>query len=612
MINPTVSSILDISCALLLAGLLLLATVEIGQAAAGSWPRPRQNSSLTAIQPLPGAMGQAPRIRARYDLGRSRPAVTGASTGDREIDRGLCLAGGALHCYDLDGNLQWRLHPSGLNFVAIAALVDLDGDGETEIVLQAGRPTPPFGAVAIVGLDRGDLQWTYEVEPMSYAWYLYVDRFLPEGVGQQLVVVMHGYPPDAENGYIALFECPGPGRLPQQRWRYDFHEYTCFPSLLRADLNQDGVEEICIQTHSRMWVLDASTGQVEQFLGWDVSPGNVRSYGLTRFVDLTGDGWEDFLCIANFAQHHEVLLNRSGRLEPAWAHGWPESVTTGKVATTWPEPPHADVDGDGRSEIVLSMYNSEDEQAWLIRIYDAITGELLYRAPGMIAVALADIDADGASEIFASLSTDPTRTDTDGAVVLKVVEGELREIWRQEGAVPRQTDDSTFLFQRQDQQLILKWESNQIQEKPHTPPAPSPGPDFSRLPEVAGSPPVPLLAEDINRDGRNEIILYRSQQATILSLQEDDTFVEQGRYPSSGLPALADLDGDGYVELITGTVSANQLPRIEARTPGLENRQLWSTELPATEKTGLPYGHPLYLQTLRFGEPRLCGCFAGS
>ena len=59
----------------------------------------------------------------------------------------------------------------------------------------------------------------------------------------------------------------------------------------------------------------------------------MRSYGLDEFVDLNGDGKPDFLCIGNFAQHHEVLLNENGKLKEAWHYGWPESVTTGTVAT---------------------------------------------------------------------------------------------------------------------------------------------------------------------------------------------------------------------------------------------------------------------------------------
>src|SRR5690606_26691936 len=235
-------------------------------------------------------------------------------------------------------------------------------------------PTAPFGAAVLVALGDGRVIWRYDVDPMSYAWYLYRGRYLPDVETQQIVVLMHGYPPDKENGYIAMFDYDAPGQAPKQRWRYDFSEYTCFPSFLRTDLEGDGIEELVVETHSRMWLLDASTGEVKQFVKWDVSPANIRSYGYVGFVDLNQDSLQDFLCIANFAQHHEVLLNTNGSYEKAWHYGWHERVTTGKVDTVYPTPPYADVDGDGAIEIVVSMFNGDGEGAWCTRVYDAVTG----------------------------------------------------------------------------------------------------------------------------------------------------------------------------------------------------------------------------------------------
>jgi len=69
------------------------------------------------------------------------------------------------------------------------------------------------------------------------------------------------------------------------------------------------------------------------------------------------------------------------------------------VVTVWADPPYADVDGDGKLEIVLSMFNSQGEGAWLLRVYDALTGVLKYQLPRAIAVSCADVDGDGGTEI---------------------------------------------------------------------------------------------------------------------------------------------------------------------------------------------------------------------
>lgn len=408
--------------------ILLACAVSAGQP--GSWPEPRQNPHLTAWQPMPGAMVDSPVEVAAHDLGRAQaPLHTTQIDGEHVA---ISIVAGVLYCHDTTGKVRWESHPPGLNYTTLTRIADLDGDGHKEILLQAGRPASPYSAAVLVDLATGELRWRYDVEPMSYQWYLYAGNYLPERDDQQIFVVMMGYPPDPENGYCALFAFDD-GALTQQ-WRYDFHEYTCFPTFHQTDLDGDGAGELVLQTHSRAWFLDARTGEMKHFAKWDVSPANVRSYGYTRFVDLNGDGLEDFLCIANFSQHHEVLLNSGGALEKAWHQGWNESVTTGKVVTTWADPPYADVDGDGDLEIVLAMYNSEGESRWLTRIYDAVSGELVFRVPGVIAAQTADLDGDGAAEILGDRSMDPTRSRLDGAVLLKTTGKEMAVPWEQPDA----------------------------------------------------------------------------------------------------------------------------------------------------------------------------------
>ena len=498
----------------------------VGFSAPGAWLEPRQNHHLTGIQPLPGAMKTVPSLIAKYDLGRSKPSVTPAliaGTTDEYV--GLCLVSGALYCYDTKGDCLWICHPPGLNFSGIVTTEDLNGDGWLEILLKAGRPAEPYAAAVLVSLSEGEILWRYNVEPMSYAWYLYAEDYLNQEGRKQIVVIMHGYPPDEENGYITLFDFEGGGGKPQQKWRYGFHEYTCFPSLLRTDSDGDGVDELCVETHSRMWLLDAASGDLKQFVKWDVSPANVRSYGHIEFVDLNGDGREDFLCIATFAQHHEVLLNKNGQFELAWCHGWNESVTTGKVATTWPSPPYADIDGDGRLEIVVSMFNSEKESRWLVRIYDAITGEIKGKFPDAIATVLQDLDGDGSGEIACNRCADPTQSEISGSVVLASTGGILNPVWEDATAqFPKANqrgagEKREMVFARGGKSYALtRDEEGVFQETPWTPPAvEKPATDFSRIPAIQGPAPPTLLAADLTGDGTNELLLYQEPNLKALT-----------------------------------------------------------------------------------------------
>lgn len=542
---------------------------------------------------MPGNMTEAPALLAQLDLGRSAPSLTVVTAEDGETI-GLALVNGGLHCYDMEGRLLWKAHPLGLNFTAITAVEDLNGDGKKEILLQSGRPTPPFGAAVLLDLADGAVIWRYDVEPMSYAWYLYAGNYLPDVESKQIVVIMHGYPPDAENGYMALFAYPADGEAPEMKWRYAFDKYTCFPSFLQDDIDGDGVKELVVETHSRMWFMDAVSGEVKEFLEWDVSPANVRSYGLVEFTDLDGDGDDDFLCIATFAQHHEVLLHDSGTFTKAWHYGWPESVTTGKVATTWPSPkPYGDLDGDGKLEVVVSMYNSEDEQAWQVRVYDAVTGELKYRMPGMIASHLEDVDGDGLADLLCSASTDPAQAQLNGAHLVKVKDGRLEVVWGDDAAQFTQKGnlrrgEAQFTVRIDDGEIIL---APMEVEQPVSP--------FTKTPAVAGGAMPTLLAADVDSDGVNELVMYRDTKVTVLEI-DGGSLVESGQYTSSALPVFADLDGDGKTEIVLCDVTPTAPPVVTAITPANNDAILWKNIFAPPERPGLPQPRIAYMRTARF------------
>ena len=590
----------------------------------GGWLTPRGNSRLTGGQALSGRLRGAPQVVARHRFASLPPALHPfSSTAGKAADRVLHVRDGRARCYALDGALLWESHPRGLNFDRVVASEDMDGDGRVEIVLGAGRPKDPLGAVAVLRAETGELLFRYDLEAMSYWWTVQTGAFLPGVAGKQVVVCEHGYPPDAKNGFVALLDWERPGATPRERWRYDFSEYTSLPSLLTGDVNGDGVPEICVQTHSRLWALDPRSGALVDFAKWDVSPANVRSYGLVRFQDLNGDGREDFFCIGNFAQHHEVLLNRSGKLTRAWAHGWADNVTTRKISTLWAEPPIADVDGDGRLEMVLSMFNAESEPRWMVRVYDAVTGELKARALDRIALQVADLDGDGKAEVLVEHTRDPNRAVTEGLSLLRHRDrgaSPWDELWRDPAArvtapvtarqltgpklrdVPQAVPDGNapLLVRVAAGVRELGWETGTgVILRDWKPPATPRGPDLSRVP-ARGYPAVtvPLVA-DLDGDGRNEILHFSGGRATVYRFDRRRGLTPGQEYATDGAPTAADLDGDGRLELVLGQASVSRVPEIRVVRPA-DGATLWTTTLPPPKQTGVPFGAPLYFVPGRF------------
>lgn len=557
-------------------------------AAPGDWPEPRHDADLTAVQPVAGAMRSAPAVVAEYDLGRSAPGLTAVDEGRSH----LAVVAGALHCYDPTGRERWVARPAGLTFTRVVACEDLDGDGAKEVVLEAGRPAQPYGAVVSVSLADGRVLWNEGVEPMSYSWQAYVGAYLPGVEGKQVLVVMQGYPPDKENGYAALYEFPKGGTA-KRVWRYPFSAYTCFPAVFTTDVDGDGVKEIAIISHSRMWVLDAVTGAVKQFIGWDVSPANVRSYGLNQFVDLDGDGREDFVCLGNFSKHYEVLLNRGGKFVEAWHQGWADSVTTAHVSVCWPAVAFADLDGDGKKELVVSVY---DQGLWAVRAHDAVTGQVKHQVEGFVAAAMTDVDGDGRAEILADRASAPSRSQpdggyeiekTDGAAVLKVVDGKLKEVWSDASArAVRGAGPMTVA--RQGKQFTLGGAFALVAKAP--PPALAGVP----APAVVGATPQDVFVADVLGEGTNQIVLFAKPTVSVLRL-EGSTLRKVVDVPSDCAPVITDLDGDGKYEVVTA--SKTEMRALSLR--GGAVKTVWQITTPSVP-SGVPWAGLLYLRAGRF------------
>ena len=71
-------------------------------------------------------------------------------------------------------------------------------------------------------------------------------------------------------------------------------------------------------------------------------------------------------------------------------------------------------------------------------------------------------------------------------------------------------------------------------------------------------------------------------------------------YSSTAAPALADLDGDGKLEMVIGSASPTTETTVRVVRPGRAPETMWEVTLPLKDKTGLPYGDRLRFHTGRF------------
>lgn len=602
MTNPT----------LLICTLAALAALP-AHALPGTWPSARQNPSLTNIQPMPGRMATEPQVLARYGLPRHAPPVVPVEGSDMR----LCIVGGALYGVAPDGGVLWSSHPRELNFTRVVAAGDLNRDGRLLAVLRAASPGDPLGAAVLVSLDDGHVLWRYDVDANSYYWTMRVGDFVPDTPGQDIAISMQGLEIDPDYGYIALFVFNSETGQVEQRWRFNFDDYTNYPNILQPDLDGDGIPEVAVITHSRIWTFAAVTGAVRQYLKWDVSPANKRSFGLNRFVDLNGDGRDDLLVIGNFSVHHEVLLNRDGQLELAWVHGWKDNVTTSAIQTKWAEPPQADLDGDGRLEIVLSMRNLDGDGRWQLRVYDALTGELEYTMPDRIAVATGDFGGRHPM-ILANVPDQTPEALPSNAVLLEAGEGQLRERWRDEGTVAA-WDDGAFLARGRDRFRLAAdgaggWTLVPAPVGRTKPVAATPrieaGPDLPvQYNEDRWLLAGPLVEEDVNdlvvfvppvfeqRSGDGPYGQRRAARPSalvgtgrVLRLS-GETLREVATFESSTAPVIADMDGDGRNELVTCIARPDAPPTVSALRFDASGatETVWSRQLPEAAAAGKPH-----------------------
>ncbi len=363
-------------------------------------------ASAYTLWALNGANGEL-LWRSGTTSGRTWPGVAVADIekdGQKEIV--IARGGGFVSVYRLDGSLKWQKQPAGNSNELRGLLVaDLDGSNSTmEIVvtraggsekntwvldasgnLRSGWPQLPLDSGNTNGYAwgvynsnaaAGDLNGDSKLELVVPSDVHYINAFNPDGV--PLPVNGTLYPGKSFWGQIGAWESLA---LEQRGWGYcdgvraeSYRANFAEGPAVIADVNGDGQREVVVTGN----MYDCSTG-----------------YPPSRYMAL-------FLFNADRSR-----FNAGGydwRTIPIDT-GAPLSEDYNVIETAQPNPAVADLDGDGKMEILYASYDGRVHAFWLDKTEHGSWPYTVYKpAEGFYRFAsepvVADLDNNGKAEVI--------------------------------------------------------------------------------------------------------------------------------------------------------------------------------------------------------------------
>jgi uncharacterized repeat protein (TIGR01451 family) len=426
-------------CTLLALTILLLALSDSGQ----------QSTARSA----PFQAVQAPVLKWQHGGCYSSWCETGwyssPAVADLDDDGTMEVIGAAYTLFVLngeDGSVQWSVDPDGGRVWPGVVVADVDGDGDLEIVTAHG------GGYVHVFDHVGDTVWSRRPTTNELRGLAAYD--LDDNGSMEIVVTGAVY----EKVNTWVYEHDGALRAGWPQLSNDSgYAYGVFnDNAAVGDLDSDGVGEIVVPSdvhyicayepngdqipaHSmydgkgwgRVGVWESLATELR---GWGYCDG-VReesyrtnfAHGPAVIADVNGDGAAEVVATGNVydcavghppGKYNGVYVfnadrsrfNRDGYdwQSPPVDTGAPLSEDWNVIENNLPNPAVADLDGDGRKEIIYSSYDGRVHAFWLDKsehgnwpysVYNAAEGFYRFASEPVVA----DLDDDGHAEvIFAS------------------------------------------------------------------------------------------------------------------------------------------------------------------------------------------------------------------
>jgi len=292
------------------------------------------------------------------------------------------------------GERVWKSPALGIE--GICTLADVDGDGKTEVIASSGKD------LFILSSEDGRLLWRYYFGPPrssgTYPLMVLAHQLDKSRNGMQVFV---GLMSAKEVLVFDFSNGAANGKLWHTLWMNDAFN----PTVVVADMDGDGQEEIIVTKLGAIYLFNPITGELKRQYDWISGGERRRNYGLFQIIDIDKDGVLECVAISSAVTRHLSVVDNDGKgnLTLLWdrfiEHIYPTDTTEVRYTINSVR----DVDGDGFPEIVVSLFNTRRDESWWLEVINPINGKVKAEIPYHYLWGVQDVDGDGVFELLTSV-----------------------------------------------------------------------------------------------------------------------------------------------------------------------------------------------------------------
>ncbi|MEQ1949718.1 MAG: VCBS repeat-containing protein, partial [Bryobacteraceae bacterium] len=216
------------------------------------------------------------------------------------------------------------------------------------------------------------------------------------------------------------------------------------PALFQAntivgDFDNDGRLDVAAEPWDNIQVYDLLNGQMKttaQFKPSGAESG--RGYGWLGAFDLNGNGTQEIIALGTFQNMIAVMGWQNGNLVKLWDHLIEASTSARQTVHVTGASPVQDIDGDGKPDIVTSIYNETGDGQWHVVARDGMTGTVILDQPRQFLLGMTNVDDAPGAELF-TIATAGLLTPEYGQVDIVSFRGRTMKILLEQDGVALST-----------------------------------------------------------------------------------------------------------------------------------------------------------------------------